>query len=623
LKKYLSLWILIAVLAVMIPGAVFAEGGGTGEQNEEEILEAPVILGTRDENTGKYTISWEPVQNGSGYEIYVTEDPAEEWDPAEEREPAAVTLGTSYVHESGVPGVTYYYRVCALSESGPVSSAFSNVVSGVCKLPMPKVTTSYETGTGATVLKWKVIEGAVSYKIYAQDLDTEGAKKKLLKTTEELQFTYTKGVAGHNYRYSVLAVCGNTAGNSAAKTLEKPFYTARPVIRVTYSSNYRRFNVDAGDTGYYVHLEYREEGGEWKYSPNCDNVQDTKLFKPGQTYEFRVRLSNYDFMVCSEWSRIKSCLCRLDAPSSSITTNKERPCLKWDSVTGATGYEIYRKIDGKYTCIAVVKQSGKKMSYTDQDSSLKYGTKYSYRIVACNEDPKQNSDPTSTRSITYRQIKLNLTELYTRVAPEKVGPLKVTGTSKDVTWSSSNTAVVTVKNGYLTAKKTGTATITAKVDGLSFKCKVKVLSDSSYVKLIAESWVAANITEKMSLQKKLLKASKAVMDGIAYSSSYSTAADALFYGGGDYKAGAEILKAMVKAMGYDASVHCMENDAKSMYPSGVKRGAKYYNVKVKVDGNTYYVSSEPEGETCYIVKNGKIVHREVWVEDKGWKDVTG
>nr|MBQ8253275.1 Ig-like domain-containing protein [Lachnospiraceae bacterium] len=53
--------------------------------------------------------------------------------------------------------------------------------------------------------------------------------------------------------------------------------------------------------------------------------------------------------------------------------------------------------------------------------------------------------------------------------------LKISGTSKKVKWSSSNKKVATVSSkGLVTAKKTGTATITAKVGSKKYKCKITV-----------------------------------------------------------------------------------------------------------------------------------------------------
>jgi len=58
--------------------------------------------------------------------------------------------------------------------------------------------------------------------------------------------------------------------------------------------------------------------------------------------------------------------------------------------------------------------------------------------------------------------------------------LNITGTNQKVKWSSSNSKVASVtKNGYVTAKSKGTATITAKVKGKTYKCKIKVNKTAS------------------------------------------------------------------------------------------------------------------------------------------------
>ncbi len=49
-----------------------------------------------------------------------------------------------------------------------------------------------------------------------------------------------------------------------------------------------------------------------------------------------------------------------------------------------------------------------------------------------------------------------------------------TNSSKTITWSSSDKSVAAVKNGKITAKSTGTATITAKVDGKTAKAVITV-----------------------------------------------------------------------------------------------------------------------------------------------------
>ena len=71
------------------------------------------------------------------------------------------------------------------------------------------------------------------------------------------------------------------------------------------------------------------------------------------------------------------------------------------------------------------------------------------------------------------KVKLN-TKKRTISVGEKY-KLKVSGTSKKVKWSSSNKKVAKVsKKGVVTGKKTGKATITAKVGKKKLKCKISV-----------------------------------------------------------------------------------------------------------------------------------------------------
>ena len=89
----------------------------------------------------------------------------------------------------------------------------------------------------------------------------------------------------------------------------------------------------------------------------------------------------------------------------------------------------------------------------------------------------KTSKVTWTYKIKVEKPKLNNSRLsvYTKTSKQ----LKLKGTSRKVTWSSSAPSVVSVnKKGKITARRTGKATITAKVNGVKYKCKVTVKARS-------------------------------------------------------------------------------------------------------------------------------------------------
>ena len=117
----------------------------------------------------------------------------------------------------------------------------------------------------------------------------------------------------------------------------------------------------------------------------------------------------------------------------------------------------------------------------------------------------KTSKVTWTYKIKVEKPKLSNTRLsvYTKTSKQ----LKLKGTSRKVTWSSSAPSVVSVnKKGKITARRTGKATITAKVNGVKYKCKVTVKARSRKVPEVP-------VNPPESLQDKLLRQVSTVMYG--------------------------------------------------------------------------------------------------------------
>lgn len=79
---------------------------------------------------------------------------------------------------------------------------------------------------------------------------------------------------------------------------------------------------------------------------------------------------------------------------------------------------------------------------------------------------------TSPKNIEAAEVKLNKKKIILKVG-EKYN-LKLKNSNGTIKWKSSNNDVVKVKNGKLTAKTEGKATITAKYKGKKYKCTVTI-----------------------------------------------------------------------------------------------------------------------------------------------------
>lgn len=95
--------------------------------------------------------------------------------------------------------------------------------------------------------------------------------------------------------------------------------------------------------------------------------------------------------------------------------------------------------------------------------------------ATCKVTVKKLIKPTSVQ-LSRTEWQMNVGETYTLTATV----LPTNATVKTVKWYSSNSSVVKVKNGKLTARKKGTATITVKTaNGKKAKCKIKVVKSGA------------------------------------------------------------------------------------------------------------------------------------------------
>ena len=177
--------------------------------------------------------------------------------------------------------------------------------------------------------------------------------------------------AGHNYKAGICTICG---------ALDPERRPASPQIMITTESGRPKISWNAvnGADKYWV---YRSVDGEtFDYYARTDKPSFTDgSTSIGTTYYYAVKavavLGGRD--VSSGRSTAQSIQCRPAAPSVSIYRVNGKPQLKWNAVSGAAKYWVYRSTDGvnfKYY------DSTAKTSYTNTGALL--GTKYHYRVKA-------------------------------------------------------------------------------------------------------------------------------------------------------------------------------------------------------------------------------------------------
>ena len=168
-------------------------------------LPQPKVTASNNASNGKVKLTWEKVEGAVGYKVYRSETKDGTYKLMK------TVTGTTYTNTSAEAGKTYYYKVKAVAEKSAADSAYSEVKSRTCDLPQPNVQITLKSKKPS--LSWNKVTGAVSYKVYRST--AKNGAYSLVKTTTSRSYKDTTAKKNTTYYYKVVAVCQNTAGNSA------------------------------------------------------------------------------------------------------------------------------------------------------------------------------------------------------------------------------------------------------------------------------------------------------------------------------------------------------------------------------------------------------------------------
>ena len=376
----------------------------TSAADYKQTLPAPSVTGGND-SQGRPTLKWNAVSGAAKYEVYRSYSENGTYTKY------STTTGTSYTNTGYIEnGNTYYYKVRALDANG-TAGAWSSVVSVTYKqtLPAPTVTGGNDA-QGRPTLKWNAVTGAAKYEVYrARSKDGDYIKYSTVTGTSYTNTSYIEN--GNTYYYKVRALDANGTAGAWSSVVSVTYKQTLPAPTVTGGNDAQgrptlKWNAVTGAAKYEVYRARSKDGDYIKYSTvTGTSYTNTSYIEDGNTYYYKVRALKSDG-TAGAWSSIVSVTYRaastgtLSAPS--VTGGKDsqgRPTLKWNAVSGAAKYEVYRarSKDGDYIKYSTVTGT----SYTNT-SYIESGNTYYYKVRALKSDGTAGAW-SSIVSVTYKQ----------------------------------------------------------------------------------------------------------------------------------------------------------------------------------------------------------------------------
>ena len=365
----------------------------------KQTLSAPSVTGGNDAQ-GRPTLKWKAVSGAAKYEVYRARSKDGDYIKY------ATVTGTSYTNTSYIEnGNTYYYKVRALKSDG-TAGAWSSIVAVTYKqtLSAPAVTGGNDA-QGRPTLTWKAVSGAAKYEVYrARSKDGDYIKYSTVTGTSYTNTSYIEN--GNTYYYKVRALKSDGTAGAWSSVVSVTYKQTLSAPAVTGGNDAQgrptlTWKAVSGAAKYEVYRARSKDGTYTKYSTTTGTAYtNSSYLTSGATYYYKVRALDANGNA-GPYSAVVSVTCRLKLTAPSVTGGNDaqgRPTLKWNAVSGAAKYEVYRarSMNGDYVKYSTVTGT----SYTNT-SYLANGTTYYYKVRALGSDGSYGPYSTPV-SVTYK-----------------------------------------------------------------------------------------------------------------------------------------------------------------------------------------------------------------------------
>ena len=363
-------------------------------------LTAPSVTGGND-SQGRPTLKWDKVAGAAKYEVYRARSKDGDYIKY------STQTSTGYTNSAYLTsGSTYYYKVRALDANG-TAGPWSDVVAVTCRLGLtaPSVTGGNDS-QGRPTLKWDKVAGAAKYEVY-RSYSQNGNYSKYSTQTSTGYTNSSYLTSGSTYYYKVRALDANgTAGPwSDVVAVTCRLGLTAPTVTGGNDSQGRptlKWNAVSGAAKYEVYRARSKDGDYIKYSTvTGTSYTNISYIENGNTYYYKVRALDANG-TAGAWSSVVSVTYKQTLSAPSVTGGNDaqgRPTLKWNAVSGAAKYEVYRarSRSGDYIKYATVTGT----SYTNT-SYIEDGNTYYYKVRALDANGTAGTW-SSIVSVTYRK----------------------------------------------------------------------------------------------------------------------------------------------------------------------------------------------------------------------------
>ncbi len=333
-----------------------------------DYLTAPVLT-LANTSTG-IKLTWKQNKSAEYYYVYRKVSTAKAWTRI------ATTSKAYYDDNKAAQGVTYLYTIRAVNE--PYMSGFNKTGWGRRYLKTP-VQKSVYNDYGSVVVTWGKITGATGYIVYRKvDGDKNWTRLGTVKTT----YYRDENVVNHsNYRYAVRSYYGNSSSGYVTGKINKYVEAPKLAVSNTYAGIQLKWSRIGGASSYYIYRKAASAKSWTKIATVTTNSYTDLKVKTGVKYTYTIKA--YGSKSLSGYNKTGWAIVFLTTPKiSSIASKTNGVNLKWNKISGAGGYAVYRKLgeDGSWIYLGKT-ASGSSVSYVDK--TAKKGYTYTYTVRAC------------------------------------------------------------------------------------------------------------------------------------------------------------------------------------------------------------------------------------------------